>query len=247
MTTPPVFVVSVEALAVSPIVVDGDEGHHAATVRRLQVGERVDLVDGSGGRVHGTVVAVRPHSIEVEVVERLPEPAPQPRLVVVQALAKGDRGERAVESLTEVGVDVIVPWAASRSVVEWRGERGTRALERWRSVAREAAKQARRAHFPYVTALSTTSDVARTVADAARALVLHEEAERPLSSYDLPLTGDVILVVGPEGGITPEELRSFEAAGGSLALLGPTVLRTSTAGVVAASIVLARARWSGAT
>lgn len=244
MATTPVFFVAPELLVGRRVTVDGDEGHHAAAVRRLQVGERVDLVDGVGGRVQGVVAEVAKHSMVVDVVDRTTEPTPQPPLVVVQALAKGDRGERAVEALTEVGVDVIVPWAASRSVVEWRGERGDRALQRWRSVAREAAKQSRRSCFPQVAGLSSTSDIGRLITQSALTLVLHEDAERSLSTFDLPAIGDVVLIVGPEGGISPDELASFEAAGGDAARLGPTVLRTSTAGVVAASLVLARTRWS---
>jgi 16S rRNA (uracil1498-N3)-methyltransferase len=179
----------------------------------------------------------------IDVVERVTEPVPQPRVVVVQALAKSDRGERAVEAMTEVGVDVIVPWAAARSVVQWRGDRGARALERWRSIGREAAKQARRARFPEVPELHTTSSVVRLVAECSAAFVLHEAASSRLATAELPSAGDVLLIVGPEGGLTPDEVAAFEVAGAVATRLGPTVLRTSTAGVVAAGVVLARTRW----
>jgi 16S rRNA (uracil1498-N3)-methyltransferase len=164
---------------------------------------------------------------------------------VAQALAKGDRGELAVEMLTEVGVDEIVPWAAQRSVVQWKAERGDKALRRWRSTAREAAKQSRRAWLPVVTEPADTSQVAARLTAAAVALVLHEEASLPLGTGDLPDNGEIVLVVGPEGGIALDELDAFTAAGARMATLGPTVLRTSTAGPVAAAVLLSRtARWA---
>jgi 16S rRNA (uracil1498-N3)-methyltransferase len=164
--------------------------------------------------------------------------------VVVQALPKGDRGELAVETMTEVGVDVIVPWAADRCVTRWRPERRDKALGRWRATAREAAKQARRARLPEVADLASTEDAAARIAAASLALVLHEEAEAPLSAVQAPVAGDIVLVVGPEGGITDAESERFAAAGGRPARLGPTVLRTSTAGVAAASVLLAATgRW----
>jgi 16S rRNA (uracil1498-N3)-methyltransferase len=244
VTTAAVFWASPDQLAAEQVVLDGPEGHHAANVRRVRAGEVIDVVDGSGGRVTGEVVAVERGRVIVDVVERTSEPPAQPRVVVVQALAKGDRGERAVETMTEVGVDAVVPWAASRSVVQWRSDRGERALERWRSVAREAAKQARRAWFPEVAELHSTSAVAQVLAGSSAAFVLHEGASRELAGADLPGTGDVVLVVGPEGGLTVEELAVFNAAGAAAMRLGPTVLRTSTAGVVAAGVVLARTRWT---
>lgn len=161
--------------------------------------------------------------------------------MVVQALAKGDRGELAVELLTEVGVDVIIPWAADRSVVRWEAERGRKALARWRSTAAEAAKQARRIWWPEVTALATTADVAARLAMAALPLVLHEEATVALASVDVPPTGELVLVVGPEGGIGAEEMAALAAP---CYRLGDTVLRTSTAGLAASAVLLARTgRW----
>jgi 16S rRNA (uracil1498-N3)-methyltransferase len=165
--------------------------------------------------------------------------------VVVQALPKGDRAETAVETLTEVGVDVIVPWLAERCVARWSGEKVARGRARWEAVARAAGKQSRRARFPEVAPLARTADVAALVRAAAAAVVLHEEAADPLGAGAWPLAGDIVLVVGPEGGIAPAELEALTAAGARLARLGPTVLRTSTAGTVAAGVVLAgTARWS---
>jgi 16S rRNA (uracil1498-N3)-methyltransferase len=173
-----------------------------------------------------------------------PVPRPSPDVVVVQALPKGDRGELAVELLTEIGVARIVPWAAARSVAVWRGDRVVKSLARWRGTAREAAKQARRSWFPEVADLATTADVVAILAGASLALVLHEEAASPFAALDVPAVGPVVLVVGPEGGIAPEELAAFTEAGALTVRLGAEVLRTSTAGVAAVSALLARTpRW----
>jgi 16S rRNA (uracil1498-N3)-methyltransferase len=240
--SPPVFLC--DRLAGDRIVLDGPEGRHAAAVRRLRPGERADLTDGAGQVVECTVTSAGRDSLELEALSRRYEPAPAPRIVVVQALPKGDRGELAVETMTEVGVDVVVPWAAARCVTQWRPERRAKSLARWRATAREAAKQSRRAWLPEVTDLATTADVAARLADAALAVVLHEEAERPLSGLEVPAEGELVVVVGPEGGVTDEELARFGDAGAVPALLGPTVLRTSTAGVAAASVLLTRTgRW----
>lgn len=247
MSTAPVFVVEPARLEVgipgSEVVIDGPEGHHAAQVRRIQSGERVDLVSGMGRRAHGVVVAVERARVTVRVDSATDDPPPEPRLVVVQALAKGDRGERAVELLTEVGVDEIVPWSAARSVVQWQGERGAKALQRWRSTARESSKQSRRARFTDVTRLADTAQVGARLLAAELAVVLSGDATDSLSALTLPGSGEVVLVVGPEGDLTDHELAAFDAAGAVRAALGPTVLRTSTAGVVAAAAVLSRTRW----
>jgi 16S rRNA (uracil1498-N3)-methyltransferase len=160
-------------------------------------------------------------------------------------MPKGERGETPLETLTEVRADEIVPWAAARCVTRWKGERGEKALRRWRSTAREAAKQSRRAWLPLVSELEPTSAVASRLGAAALGVVLHEDGSVPLASIDLPVAGDVVVAVGPEGGVSPEELAAFSSAGAVVARLGPTVLRTSTAGTVAAGVLLSRTRrWS---
>ncbi|THJ75956.1 16S rRNA (uracil(1498)-N(3))-methyltransferase [Candidatus Frankia alpina] len=246
----------------------GPEGRHAATVRRLRPGESVDVTDGYGAGLECAVVAVRRDEIDCAVRRRVDAAAPRPRLVVVQALAKGDRGERAVEMLTEVGVDEIVPWSAARSVVRWEGERGARARERWVRAAAEASKQSHRLHWPVVGALVGAAELTRRVASGALAVVLHEQAGDPLAGLArldataldataldataldataAAQTGpaaEILLVVGPEGGIADAEVEALRQAGAAVARLGPTVLRTSTAGVVASSVVLADlGRW----
>ncbi|NJP42130.1 16S rRNA (uracil(1498)-N(3))-methyltransferase [Actinacidiphila epipremni] len=246
--TAPVFLVKPQALDGEPkqLTLDGPEGRHAVSVRRLQPGEEVVLTDGAGRGAYGVVTAARgKDELDVEVRELRAEPEPAPRITVVQALPKGDRGELAVETMTEAGVDAVVPWAASRCVTQWRAERGAKSLAKWRATAREAAKQARRLRFPDVAGQLTTRQVAELLAAADFAGVLHEESAAPLATAPLPAAGSVVLVVGPEGGVAPDELAAFAAAGAPAYRLGPTVLRTSTAGVAAASLLLARTgRWS---
>lgn len=226
------------------VEVTGDEAHHAVAVRRLRVGEHVALTDGRGRSATCVVESTgkRTFSASVASVSALDRPAPS--ITVVQGIPKGDRGELAVEVLTEVGVDTIVPWAASRSVAVWRGERAAKSHAKWQATAREAAKQARRTWHPVVTPLATTASVASLVSSASLAVVLHEDATRPLASVDVPTSGSVLVVVGPEGGIAPDELAELEDAGALAVRLGPEVLRTSTAGVVAVGALLARTpRW----
>jgi 16S rRNA (uracil1498-N3)-methyltransferase len=225
---------------------DGPEGHHAATVQRLRAGERVILGDGRGGTAYAEVLAVGKGSVDFRIDDRLFVAANDPRLVVVQGIAKGDRGELAVQAMTEIGVDEIVPWAASRSVAQWRGDRGFKARDKWASTAREAAKQARRSWLPQVVGDPdcTTKQVAARLGEAAAAFVLHEEATERLTTAALPAAGEIVLVVGPEGGISDAERDSFVAAGAAAVRLGSEVLRTSTAGVAALSVLSARlGRW----
>ncbi|MGV9281674.1 16S rRNA (uracil(1498)-N(3))-methyltransferase [Streptomyces sp. NPDC003730] len=248
--TAPVFVVGSlrpEDLPAGEYVLDGPEGRHAVSVKRLRAGEGVVLTDGRGRWAEGSVKAAEGKDrLVVTVADGVrEEPAEQPRITVVQALPKGDRGELAVETMTEVGVDAIVPWAASRCITQWKGERGQKALGKWRATAREAGKQSRRVRFPDVADAATSKQVASLLADADFAAVLHESGEAPLSAAELPATGDIVLVVGPEGGVSPEELALFAKAGALPYRLGRSVLRTSTAGTAATAVLLARTgRWS---
>jgi 16S rRNA (uracil1498-N3)-methyltransferase len=226
-------------------VLRGQEGRHASTVRRLAPGERVDVTDGSGVLAECVVTAARPAELELAVLERRTEPRPQPTVAVLQAIPKGDRGELAVELLTEVGTDVIVPWAADRCVAVWRGERAIKAHARWMSAAEQAAKQSRRAWFPDVAAPVDIVGAVRRVQEAAVAIVLDPDGRESVATVSLPESGEVIVVVGPEGGITRAETDALLGAGAIAARLGPTVLRASSAGVVAAGILLSRtSRWA---
>lgn len=240
--TDPVFLLSsLGQPAVDETVrLDGPEGHHAVTVRRLTPGERIVVADGRGRGVAGTVSVVRRASLDLRVDEVLSSPEPQPRYVIVQALAKGEHGERACAMLTEVGVAEIVPWSASRSVARWPAERRDKARARWAATVREATKQSRRLRVPALAELARTEDVCARLHDAALAVVLHEAATEPISAVDPPAQGEVVVVVGPEGGITPDEVAAFRTAGAVPVSLVDGVLRTSTAGVVALAGLMLR-------
>ncbi len=285
--TAPVFLADGADLAADLIVLAGAEGRHAATVRRIRPGERADVTDGHGLLAECVVTAAAAGQVELRVQARREVPVPDPLITVVQAIPKGERAELAVETMTEVGVDVIVPWQAERCVARWPADRAPKALGRWRSAAREAAKQARRARVPEVTGLASSADVVARISAAALAIVLEPDARLALSQLalsqlalpqlalpqpalaqrtgsqpagsqpgvpgpekeklappPLPVSGDIDLIVGPEGGISPGELTAFTDAGATPARLGESVLRTSTAGAVAAAVLMtATGRW----
>ena len=243
--TDPVFVHPGVA-AVTPgqqIVLDGEEARHAVVVKRIRVGERIVLTDGAGASVTGVVAVADKSTLTLDVDEARRTEPELPRVVVVQAIPKGDRGELAVEMLTEVGVDEIVPWAASRCVAVWKGDRAAKSLAKWRATARESAKQARRTWFPEITDVVGTEEVAKRLEKASVPVVLHEAASGPLADLPVPGRAEIVIVVGPEGGISDEELAAFAAVGAEPVRLGSSVLRTSTAGVAATAALLARTRW----
>jgi len=248
--TAPVFLADEAVLAgVIPgqtVTLGGTEGRHAVSVRRLRSGEGVHLVDGRGHRVMAVVSGHtgRDH-LHLVVTSDTVEQPPRPRLIVVLALIKGERAEAAVSMLTEVGVDEIVPWSAERSVVTWKGERAGRSANRWRTHAREAAKQSRRSWFPTIAGVTGTSGVVEQVRRSDQAFVLHEAAQEPLVGQPITPTGAITMVIGPEGGLTDSEVAVMTVAGATAVRLGPTVLRAGTATVAAAATVLAGSgRWS---
>jgi 16S rRNA (uracil1498-N3)-methyltransferase len=237
-------------------VLDGAEGRHAGVVQRKARGERVDVVDGAGLRLRCVVEESDAGRVTLLVQEVDVDPAPGVVVTLVQALAKGDRDEMAIEAATEVGVDAVVPWQAERSVVVWRGERAAKSRARWLGTVRTATKQARRARLPRVDlpvdSRGLAARVGEAVAAGGRAIVLHEEATTALADVPLPAPGpaggetapEVLVVVGPEGGISERELEDLTAAGAVAARLGPHVLRTSTAGPVAIALLAQRlGRW----
>ncbi|GAB2674912.1 16S rRNA (uracil(1498)-N(3))-methyltransferase [Nocardia goodfellowii] len=217
-------------------VLDGPEGRHAATVRRIRAGEPITLSDGRGLVAESEVVAAQKDRLDLKVLtRRVAEPA-SPRVTVVQALPKSERSELAVELMTEAGADAIVPWQAVRCVSRWEGK-AAKAVEKWRAAARSAARQSRRPYIPEVADLHRTRDlvdlVRQATADGATVAALHESGAGRFS--ELPFDGvpEVILIVGPEGGLDDSELAALTEAGAQAVLLGPTVLRTSTAAAVA--------------
>ncbi|OZM79057.1 16S rRNA (uracil(1498)-N(3))-methyltransferase [Pseudonocardia sp. MH-G8] len=233
MSTAPLFLLD-PLPGAGPARLDGAEGRHAATVKRLRPGEVVLLSDGRGGLAHAVVEAAGRDTVELTITERADAAPPAPRVLLAQALVKGDRGELAVELATEAGVDAVLPWRAARCVARWEaGPRGEKALTRWRTTAREAAKQARRPWLPVVEEPVTTAALARRVGTTGAALVLHEAASERLADVALPADGELLLVVGPEGGVTDEEIDVLVAAGARTVRLGPEVVRASTAAAVA--------------
>lgn len=233
------------------IILDGAEGRHAGTVRRARVGDLVDVADGAGTVARGVAREVARDRLAVLVSALDRFPVPVPRLVLVQALAKGGRDELAVETATELGVDTVVPWQAERCVVVWSGERGERSRRRWEETVRAAVKQSRRAWVPVVEPLISTRELVdraeATTGAGGLVLVLQERAPHPLTGIVLPgqePSEEVLVVVGPEGGISDVELARLVSVGGQLARLGPNVLRSSSAGAAALAVLSARlGRW----
>jgi 16S rRNA (uracil1498-N3)-methyltransferase len=232
--------VPLDAPVGAEIVITGAEAHHAAAVRRVRVGEEVTVGDGRGLWLEAVVTDVAPKRVVAAVTARTSHPAAAPRLVLVQALAKGDRDELAIQAATELGVDEIVPWQAARSVSRWDQTKAAKGVARWQTIVREAAKQAHRAWVPVVSAPVSTAQLAARA--ASRMLVLEPTASVPLSGVALAPDDarDLVLVVGPEGGIAPEELVALADAGATAARLGTTVLRTSTAALAVLNARLGR-------
>lgn len=229
----------------SSVLLTGAEAKHAAVVRRVRLGEPVTLGDGAGVWLEGEVAAAEPSRVEVRILVRSVEDRPERRIVLVQALAKGDRDELAVQAACELGADEIVPWQASRSVSRWEGAKAAKGRERWATIVREAAKQAHRRWVPEVVPVESTADLVRRAGEQ-RVLVLDPSAERRLTALasDGDDPRDVVLVVGPEGGVSDEERERLVAAGAECVLLGDTVLRTSTAGPAAIAVLnAALGRW----
>jgi 16S rRNA (uracil1498-N3)-methyltransferase len=242
---PPVFLADRAAIERGSIALSGAEGRHAATVRRLAVGERADVTDGAGTIAECVVTGAGSGVIELAVLAKRAVPAAEPRIVVVQAIPKGDRGELAVEIMTEVGVDAVIAWQAERCVARWRGERADKSLARWQATAREAAKQSRRAWIPEVTGPAATSAIVRRVAAADLAILLDPEAPAGLGRIGMRDHAEIVMIVGPEGGVSPAETEALVRAGAVPARLGPTVMRSSSAGAAAVALALAASgRWA---
>lgn len=230
-------------------VVEGDEGFHAATVRRIRPGESLVLSDGAGVLADCVVEQADKRSLTARVTARWTAPRPLPPVTVVQAIPKAERSELAVELATEAGADAFLAWQSERCVARWDGDRAEKGLRRWRAVARSAARQSRRAWIPAVSGPVSTAQlcdqIRHRVEHGALALVLHESANRPLAELPVAQADSLLLVVGPEGGVSDGELDALTAAGGVPVRLGPTVLRTSTAAAVALGALGAlTARWS---
>lgn len=228
--------------------VEGDEGFHAATVRRIRPGETLAVSDGAGTVADCVVEGADKRLLTARVTDRRTVAPVRPTVTVVQAIPKSERSELAVELATEAGADEIIAWQAARCVARWEGDRAEKGLRRWRAVARSAARQSRRPYIPEVTGPCSGRGLAslltERVAAGAVALVLHESAQRPLAGVDLADADSVLLIVGPEGGISDEELQTLHGCGAVPVRLGSGVLRTSTAAAVGlGAIGVLTTRW----
>ena len=226
------------------IELTGDEGRHAVSVKRTSVGEQIELVDGHGTRAVITVTGVSGKDRLTGVVDcAANEPASRPTVTVIQALPKAARSELTVDLLTQAGADVIVPWQAGQSVANW-GKKQDKGLAKWRAAARAAAKQSRRSRIPEITPVADQAAVAALIQAAPLALMLHEDATGKITDQPVAQADSVVLIIGPEGGISPAELDAFTTAGAHPVRLGPEVLRTASAGMVAlAALGAVTDRW----
>jgi 16S rRNA (uracil1498-N3)-methyltransferase len=214
----------------SLVELDGPEGKHAVQVRRMREGEAIQLSNGKGLRVRGTVAELSGSTLKLQVTEVIKEELPSRQITLVQALARGDRDELAVQAATELGVMGIIPWQASRSISRWDGPKIAKGQARWQQIVSEAAKQSLRAYTPEVENIVDTKELAEIVSNFDLVLVLDTSATATVAGAGIPASGTLALVVGPEGGIERSELDAFQAAGAKLVSLGANVLRTSTAG-----------------
>ncbi|MCL1838346.1 MAG: 16S rRNA (uracil(1498)-N(3))-methyltransferase [Propionibacteriaceae bacterium] len=221
------------------VELSGAEGHHAQAVRRIRPGEIIWIGDGAGRAVRGTVLLAEKHTLRIAAAEVIEVKPPSTCYVGVQALAKTERAELAVEILTEAGVDEIIPWQSERSVAKWAPERIERGLARWRAAAREAAKQSRRLRVPLISPPHSLADIQQRIRDAELALVLHESAETSLAKVEIPTKGEILFVIGPEGGLSEAEVAAFAESGAQSVRISDGILRTSTAGVVALAAIKA--------
>ena len=248
----PVFHCATAAEAVSGhvLTVGEDVAGHAVRVRRIGPGEQIEIVDGQGTRARGTVTAASATRMDLDIAEVTTEAAMRPRLVLVQALAKGDRDLQAIEAATEIGVDEVIPWAAERSIADWPAKKREKMAAKWDHLLQAASLQARRSRFPRLHELVRGTALARKLAETDAVFVLHETAQHRLSQALRDLTGGgcsghdstddrtassagpdrIVIVVGPEGGISGGELEALEGIGATTVRLGPTILRSSSAG-----------------
>ncbi len=250
MSNPVFYAMPSQLIGLTPgdtFTLDGPEGRHATTVKRLGAGEPVDMCDGAGLRLACTVSSAEKGVLTVRVETVRQEVPPATSFTLIQALAKGDRDELAIEMATELGIDAVVPWQAERSIVRWKMDKALKGVEKWRQVVTAAAKQARRATVPEVGSLLGTAGVCERIAAADLALILHEDATDSVAAVartwsqsvagQAQRTGDarqeILMIVGPEGGMSAAEVEAFLGAGATTALLGRHVLRSSTAGPAA--------------
>jgi 16S rRNA (uracil1498-N3)-methyltransferase len=225
------------------ITLTGDEAHHAARVGRLTVGETTAVGDGNGVVAQATVAAVSGSEVTVTLGSVEHQTRPTPEIWLAQALAKGDRDELAIQASTELGIDRVIPYQASRSISTWSGDKVGKGVARWTKIVTEATKQALRAYVPHVSHPQTTPEVT-ALAGQCEVVVLDPHATELLSQFRPVGDRPILLVVGPEGGLSPEELSTLEKSGATRRKLGESVLRTSSAGPAALAVLnVTLGRW----
>jgi 16S rRNA (uracil1498-N3)-methyltransferase len=244
VTPPLLFVHDLAGVVVGDrVALPVQEARHAAAALRITDGEVLFIADGQGHRASGQAV-VEGNNVSVDVTNVEVLSRPNPTITVVQALAKGEHGELAIDLMTQVGVDRIIPWSASRSIVQWKGDRADKSLAKWQLAAKAATKQSRQAWTPEISTVMSTKEVLALLPNFNATYVLHETAANPLAAAKLPATGEICLIVGPEGGISDEEVAAFEDVGAQVASLGDSVLRASLAGAMGIGVLSTRLRWA---
>lgn len=244
----------------------GSEVHHALSVQRHSVASQIELIDGNGKRIRADITSIHDQSksqasAQMKAISVEMQLLYQPSIILVQALAKGRRDEQAVESAIEIGIDEIIPWAASRCQVQWKGAKAVKGKAKWDNLADAATKQSRRSYRPLVHDLMDTQQLSIAIEECVRSgdqvFVLYEEATVPFSSIVMnmstaPSNPDddkgaqrkIWMVVGPEGGISDDEIRTFTAVGANPVRLGREIMRSSTAGPAAIAVLVnALGRW----
>jgi 16S rRNA (uracil1498-N3)-methyltransferase len=223
------------------VTLGGSEGKHAVNVRRMRIGESIQLSDGKGLRVRGLVSSLGNSSLTVSVESVVKEAEPDVGLTIIQALAKGDRDELSIQAATELGCWGVIPWQAERSISKWEGPKIAKSVDRWQTIVSEAAKQSLRVFEPEVAQPIGSKQLVAAVKNFDLVLVLDPTAQRGLGSLTFEeATKSVAIVVGPEGGISDHELEALEDAGAIRVHLGEPILRTSTAGVAAIAVIQAK-------
>lgn len=212
----------------------GDEGHHAVAVMRLGIGEQIKIADGAGNWVSGTITEVNKKSLKIDVAQRGSAQAGKPELIVVQAVTKSDRTKEMLELLTVGGADQIIPWQAERCISKWKSD----SAQKWQSAIKDAAKQSRRVKLPVLGDEVTTNQLIKLFQPADKVVILHESADTGISQLNLSNEfARVILIIGPEGGVSDNEISQLESAGAVTARMGELVLRSAHAGFAALSAV----------
>ncbi|MCA1839530.1 MAG: 16S rRNA (uracil(1498)-N(3))-methyltransferase [Actinomycetota bacterium] len=223
------------------VVIDKEQSRHLALVRRARVGDRIQICDGEGTVAIASLESVGKMQVSAKIESSVSIAYPRPAITILQGLAKGAKVDLVVQKLTELGVDRIVIFESQRSIPAWDQGKAERALERWRSISFEAAKQSRRAWLPKVEGPLTFEEAALLADSHAATIVAHgasaTSARKELSKMNHGLS-DICVVIGPEGGLSLEEVSALEKGSAVIAGFGPNTMRTETAAIVIAALVM---------